>query len=536
MSVLFPHATSEALLWLSSFLLLYPEIHYVFKYFPFSRYRRKEPEMLTDAPYRIEPGRQLPVMLLVKDAHRFPIRIHAVSIKASSAANSVLVTQTLSETIAVPLWSKTFFVMPPAGADDSFIDIDTTIDYSIGGQRLRAINHNLPQLSQRPLQTYMARDPLPALPGWAYGDLHYHSSYTCDQVEFGAPLQDTAHAAHALGLRFFAVTDHSYDLDDREDDFLVHDPDLQKWKSLQEEIRRHNESRSDVLILPGEEVTCANAEGRNIHCLVLNSSRYLPGSGDSAERWFRTDSELSLTEIVDRADPHALVIASHPKEPVPTLERLLIRRGSWSHEDCRTTGLAGLQVLNGAVNEAFFSGLEQWRQQLADGERVYIYAGNDAHGNFNRYRQISTPMWNIIERDGYQQFGWAKTCVQTKELSVDSVVAALRQGHCFITTGPFLNMDVIDENNHRFGLGESCKDTPFLIQIESRSTDEFGKLTDLAIYYGGLSHKEVRLVDHRLDTTLLSFSFPVRPLRGGYLRAEVKTEHNFFAVTNPIWL
>jgi hypothetical protein len=535
MNALWPQASSEALLWLSSFLLLYPEIHYVFKYFPFSRYRRKEPEILTDAPYRVNPGQPIPLMLLIKDAHRYPVHVHTVSIKAGSTVQSVTLTHRIEEKISIPLWSKTLFVSPPNDFSDCPITLDTTIDYSVNGRRNRTINHNLPQLSQRPLQTLLARESLPGLPRWVYGDLHYHSSYTDDQVEFGAPLTDTIHAARAIGLGFFAVTDHSYDLDDRADNFLIQDPTLPKWKSLQEEIRRHNATRSDVIVLPGEEVTCANAGGRNVHCLVLNSSRYLPGSGDGAERWFRTDSELSISEIPERAEPDALIIASHPKEPAPLLERLLIRRGSWSHDDCSTPGLAGLQILNGAVNDAFFSGMAQWRRQLANGSHVYIYAGNDAHGNFNRYRQVSTPMWSLVERDHYQRFGWAKTCIYAPNPSLASVIEALRRGQCFITTGPFLMMEVADEAGRRYGLGETCSGRAISIHLEGRSTEEFGRLTDVRIFHG-VSRKERCLIHRTFGSLTLSQTFPLESQCSGYVRAEIKTDHGFFAVTNPIWL
>jgi hypothetical protein len=51
---------------------LYVEIHYRAGFLP-SRYYSREPEILADAPWRIEPGLPIPVFLIVKDAHRYPI-------------------------------------------------------------------------------------------------------------------------------------------------------------------------------------------------------------------------------------------------------------------------------------------------------------------------------------------------------------------------------------------------------------------------------------------------------------------------------
>jgi len=65
--------TSDWLSVLTGFFLLYPEIHYRFKLLPFSRYFKKEPEVLTDAPYRIGPECKLPLLLLIKDADRYHI-------------------------------------------------------------------------------------------------------------------------------------------------------------------------------------------------------------------------------------------------------------------------------------------------------------------------------------------------------------------------------------------------------------------------------------------------------------------------------
>ena len=61
------------------FMFLYAELHYRFKWLG-SLYYKKEPEILADVPYRIEPDNKIPILLFIKDAHIFPIKLTHVSI------------------------------------------------------------------------------------------------------------------------------------------------------------------------------------------------------------------------------------------------------------------------------------------------------------------------------------------------------------------------------------------------------------------------------------------------------------------------
>ena len=70
------------------FILLYTEVHFKIKCFG-SRYFKCEPEILSDIPIRIEPGRQLPVLILVKDANIYPIKLISVDINIYKSKNIV---------------------------------------------------------------------------------------------------------------------------------------------------------------------------------------------------------------------------------------------------------------------------------------------------------------------------------------------------------------------------------------------------------------------------------------------------------------
>ncbi len=78
----------QDLAWLLPGALLYAEMHY--RWWPLSsRYFKKELEILADAPRRGEPGRPLPLLLLVKDAHRYPITLERVIIEVETPVGGV---------------------------------------------------------------------------------------------------------------------------------------------------------------------------------------------------------------------------------------------------------------------------------------------------------------------------------------------------------------------------------------------------------------------------------------------------------------
>ena len=61
-------------------VLLYAELHFRFKW-SHSRYYLREPEILADLPYRVEPDTSIPILLLIKDSHQFPITLHEVEVR-----------------------------------------------------------------------------------------------------------------------------------------------------------------------------------------------------------------------------------------------------------------------------------------------------------------------------------------------------------------------------------------------------------------------------------------------------------------------
>ncbi|MBN1782484.1 CehA/McbA family metallohydrolase [bacterium] len=524
----------------------YAEIHYTLR--GFSLVSRRRPEILADAPWRTDPGRPLPVLLFIKDADRYPVQIRSVRAMMEDDSGRRNTIDLIRDPLLVDTawWQRCLDMTPefPPGQVLS-LSVEFHVTYLKTGRQHTFINDNLWSSTHRPLSVTLARDPLPAFKNWIHGDLHLHSDLTNDQVEYGAPVHASARAAAAMGLRFMAVTDHSYDLDDRTDNYLINDPDLPKWKSL---FRTADtaEKESGTVVLTGEEVSCGNYRNENVHLLLLNNSRYVQGAGDSNERWFRNDPDLGITQILDGLDETALAFAAHPGVPFAPLQRVLLKRGIWHERDFDHPGLNGLQIFNGGDARSFRRGKTAWISQLLKGRRSVIIAGNDAHGNFNRNRKLGQPFLYITE-NAHHTFGRGRTFVQvTPPVTRSSVLEAVRRGRACITTGPVLDLSLSNGNGAVNGtaIGATVGGYSTVLEIRGQSTREFGPLTRCDLWAGRTGGCREHLVkrlsfnDERLSYTDRiagdAFPWPEGYIRGELFSRSGKTEH--FCLTNPVWV
>jgi len=541
---------------------LYAEIHYRFKFIPSRLYYRR-PEIIAEAPHRIDPSQPLPILILVKDADRFPIELQAVTVEISREEQikdvflhafcpspfalhfSFLKS---AEMIASPFWWRIFSIGIPENWRGQIARVNIEIIYRCGGREFRCDNDNHTGTSHAPLRVYFAGEPLPSLPHFQHGALHCHTDATSDQVEFGAPVEAMVELAQAQGLNFFAATDHSYDLDDLPDNYLKNDSALRKWNALQARIKTCNEQNSDFVIIPGEEVSAGNSRRRNVHFLIFNHPNFIPGSGDSAERWFHTEPELSIKEILDQINEEALAFAAHPEVPTPLLEWLLLRRGKWEWPDYLHQRLNGMQIWNGSL-EGMEEGVARWRDLLLAGKKLFIIAGDDAHGNFNRFRQVGLPHLKMREHH-WHLFGRTRTAALIEDqLTSSSLISALRNGRACITTGPMLNLQIICVNGRHARLGETITQPVKSFFAQAISSTEFGKLEKVIIWLGDLQTRREQVlfeISNFVDPFSFSQTLPLDlPVGKYYLRGEAHSAGSEFlperalpcrALTNPIWI
>ena len=522
-------------------VFLYAETHYRFRYF-FSFLRKHEPEIIADAPHRIEPNQPLPILVLVKDAHQFPLKLNKVRVAIRKDGKIFFEKELLNSPIELTekFWWRVYEV--PLDGMSGNIECDVIFEINDGKRQLIYHNDNHRTSSHQPLKIFVAPSPLPRFEHLHFGECHSHSSYTDDQVEFGSPLEASTQLSLPLGLSFFCVTDHSYDLDDSVDNYLANDSNLPKWSLLQQEVDDQNSKYKDFVIVRGEEVSCRNSKDKNVHLLLLGNRKFFYGSGDGAERWLKTRSENNINEILNSIEPSVLSFAAHPKEQVSFLQRLLLRRGKWLQKDFLHSRLTGIQFVNGYISNGFWEGYHQWLDALLEGKRMLVLAGDDAHGNFNRFRQIGIPFLKIRET-GHQLFGKMRTGVYLESLSEENILRAVHSGKTIVTDGPVVNL-LIDSPMHGISsIGETVIGNKYSISLEVKSSNECGSIDSIKVFIGSIGVKETAIISEKLSQEYTaSRIFSVEITRKSYIRAEVWTSRNdsndaqpHFCLTNPIW-
>ena len=529
-------------LWFLPFLL-YAETHYRFRYF-FSLLKKNEPEIIADAPFRLEPNQKLPILIVVKDADLYPCTLKQVSVETRQDQGARNSSQHLEQPIVVHQRFYWFLLHIDVTAYKGWIDVDVTFTIESNGRTTTYRNDNHRTSSKRPLRVYISQDHLPRFPGLHLGDPHTHSSFTDDQVEFGCPMKAARELSRAMGLSFFCVTDHSYDLDDHPDSYLSNDPSLEKWKMFQDEIESLQAEGEGFAVVRGEEVTCRNEDGKNVHLLLFGQREFIHGSGDSAERWLRTRSEHTVAEALGLKSEAAVAYAAHAKESVPILQRLLLGRGMWTDRELGRDGLSGIQIINGMLDDGFRRGYREWIRQLLKGKRLYAIGGNDAHGNFNRFRQIGFPFIAIKEQD-HQIFGKMRTgLVLGEQISEHAVLQALKRGSPILTDGPVIRLSAQRPGDERGGISETANEDSLDLELGVISSPEFGEIVSVKIIVGKIGNTSEQTA-FRFDGNqgfTLSKQVSVRQTAISYVRVEAFTSKNnpfdtqqHFCFTNPIW-
>ena len=523
------------------FFFLYTEIHYKVPWL-LSRYFIEEPEIIADCPYRIEPNKKLPIMILIKDADKYNIYLESINILfyKKNKLNFSKDIQ-IKRKIDSYFWYKTFFVDVSRLYREVLIDVEIT--YKINNTYKTITNYNLKTVDKIPLKVFISKYSFPKNKYIQFSDLHYHTNLTDDMVEFGAPITSTLKAAESMNLNYVCSTDHSYDLDDKVGKWFEKDPSLFKWKNSRFEIEKYN-LKSKSFIIPSEEVTVQNNKGENIHALILNNPDFIPGSGDGAKKFFKTKSEFTAQTINTQLSKDSIYIAAHPFEDVPLSQKILLNRGKWSIKDLENKRIVGIQILNGSFDKVFFKSIEIWKQILAMGLKKYIYAGNDAHGNFNYFRQIKIPMLKI-DQNRRQILGQCRTGMVTKENSIKGFIESIKRGKCYITNGPMVVLKVTYDDVE-YEMGSTVKIKKELlsvkINIEIKSSHEFGSIASSEFFIGNLNDNkrvdESRYQITKCEKKSLNYNTEIEVNKNIYIRASLKTKkkYNYYAFTNPIWL
>ncbi|MCB9474507.1 MAG: hypothetical protein H6678_11920 [Candidatus Delongbacteria bacterium] len=498
----------------------YAELHYAPVGPAFSRVWQDWPEVYLDAPWLLLPDEPLPLFMVWRDAHLFPCRIHSLRLRwldpdGRPGQQALGGDWSLSEELAgVELGH---FRPQQPGTWDLWID-----GVAERHGRTRSFCNQLARgFAEHPLRITVAPGPDPRLPGLAWGDLQVHSAATRDPVEFGPPLPLLKSAARAGGLDWFCVTDHSYDLDDREGPGMGSDPAWPRWHRLRREILQLN-SEGGARILLGEELSCGGLEGGILHLLLLAPPRPLAGSSDNGEGLPFRRAEHSLLDALEAMGDHGLAVASHPGEAPGRLEGLLLRRRDWSLAELRQLG--HWQALNGLDGKSLAAGLDKARKLWSEGWRGVLLAGNDSHGNFALGRELTLPLLGVRSHRGHL-FGRHRSGILTDEPTPDRVLEELRAGRVLLGNGPVLCF----QDGHGTPVFTTEAGPRELLALAG---GRLGLVRCVELLEGGPEGERV-IQRHRPHSERWSCPLPVVPERG-WLRARMACDEGF-ALTNPLF-
>lgn len=509
----------------------YAEIHYRFRFF-FSLLKHSEPELIFDAPYRTEHGNPIPLFLIVNDSIKYPITAEKVFVCC------------IHESGKEENFSFDFRKEFRTDYSDSIFPLNLKISgkwkitpnliFFQNGNRKQITVDNYKSTSKKPLEIYVSETKFPKFENQFSGDLHHHTRFTFDQVEFGAGLSITKQCVESIGMDFLCLTDHSYDLDDEENNYLKNDPELKKWNRFLKEVNAVNSEKNESLFIPGFELSTGNSKGKNVHLLMYGQREFITGSGDSAEKWFQTKPETILEKAISIKQNNTVTYAAHPFEPVDFLQSKLLGRGNYSSNEILANHLP-LQLLNGKIDSVFHESKKIWISALLEGYRIPIGAGNDAHGNFNRYRQVQIPFFTMKELPD-QILGKFRTVVQCDSNKEELILHALKNGHSFLTNG--IAAQLKNKLGELILFGSEKERTELTTSVfQIKTTSEFGELKTLKICVGNQkseTESEILLSGFEKSVSLSDLLNGTQEYH--YIRFEVFSGNETVLFSNPVFI
>lgn len=494
-----------------------------------------DPYMICDAPFRLKSANAtLPISVAFHDADNDDVQLQFVEVFDDD--NGMLVASyPVWEWISAPFHSYLFDDLSAgnfgcAPGDTAWIKVVLHCD-----------DHDIPFIPEeytftQYLKVRIGRD-LPALPGWYYGDVHTHSSYTNNIYEYGGPLEMFSAAAEAIGLSFVTISDHSSDFDAAG----------QLWNQMANACAVY--STAAVHLIPAEEV---NLDDNEVNNYIDNRIHFLNYSG-----YFIRGPEAPITFSMDTSDDFTKLsealssmeagggfgYAAHPfqaYDPFAYLFGLAMMPWSASNYELglASSSFCGLELWNERnrykknvsywytlnpfpwadnPNWAFeyswlTDGIAQWDEFLSQGlienpvvpallpRKLFVSAGSDCHGDFNyRTYNVDPIFYDVYATDN--AFGNLRTAVYVpgyqpgQSPMQDEIITAYRLGRSFITDGPFLDIG-IDRNgdgdlDDAIDLMIGDDETLYTDQIDSanvllrwESTEDWGMVDSVYLFQG----------------------------------------------------
>jgi len=468
--------------------LRYAETHFKFR-LPWSLLYKPWPEIIVDSPFQFVPGVEPTLWIVIRDADRFPTKIKTVEIRLKHSVDGFSKPDIeIQKDLDFDAHEQMQFIPFPLGEiPTGTYEAYCKLTVQREGKTQTFERWNLPRLPQKPLRFKVLNEAPPIAPGYAAGEMHCHTHYSADHVEYGATPAVLQQAAKAVGLDFVSCTDHAYDFAFTLEDYTKEaESPVPRFQKLREEIAAlpsKDENGNDMpLMLAGEEVSAGNSKGENVHMTVLAPEGYLPGLGDCGRYWLDNKPTRSIKQILNMTGAHCF--AAHPFQQMGLLEKFIFRRGYWKPEDLQLNNkhtIRGLQFWNGVRDEGFKLGREFWINELGKGNYLLPIGGNDAHGDLNSMTAVELPLLTLKHTRAHI-FGNVRTVVK---LDDNCIRRESRPTQLGMTEPTSLGSESKDERGERSGT--ACRPIAEPTSLGSESKDERGSTTldDLNAAFSG---------------------------------------------------
>jgi len=449
-------------------------------------------EFFADAPHRIEPGKNIPLVAGIHDADEWlqSFTLQGIDIIDHKTGSKVLVEE-FNEFIDDNLWYKNYDLDPLLfDRTDGMASIDVKF-------RIESwFDYTAPTINVKTSPT-----SLPSWAGWYAGDAHVHSSMTESGGvagiggEFGAPVDVIASSAKAMGLDWVILTDHSYDISPFPDEWNTY-----KGYCVGETIT------NEFVCMLGEEITCQDEFG--VVEPFEPASHYLAYGISSPVKapdwWGRDNNPTQQGAIIDvRDNKGGIGFIAHPfAQP-------------WDWENWNPIGYTGIEIWNGGFDSSDQRAVEKWDELLGQGKKVFGIGNSDAHD----LASIGSEVRNYVY-------------LGDEDLTESNIIKALKNGRFIVTNGPLLSFTA---GNHIVGDDCFICGNRLNLNIKWKSTVEYGAVTKITLFMNGVivpgypvdvnSYEGMRSEIVELPSTDLS-----------YFRVQCETSSGRKAYTNPIWI
>jgi hypothetical protein len=494
----------------------YAETQYRF-HLPWTPQYLFSPLIFVDAAHLVQPAMRPFIWIGVKNAHQFPIRLNSVEITLRSRQKRnmkfiIPIEQDLFEPLEfIPIELDYLW-------DPGEYRLNSKITYTLkkNKKELICLNWNYRATPGPATEIKVLEQPNPCDPDWISGDFSCYSEYSGNPFTFGAPPHIMQMAAYNLGLNYVVLSDHSYSFTHRLNNVNQRiDPDIQ-WLEYRE--RCHSLLDAELpLIIPGEEVSCGNAQRENVRMLVCNHPFHIPGTGDHPAQILRKSPEHYFKAIIDDVQG-APCIPVNPCKGLFRLDKNLHNAGNWSEADMDAR-FKSILIWQGTRDQDFKNNYAFWAKLLRQGTHITPLGGSGAYGDLNTSTKFRLPFFKM-EVNRNNLLGKVRTFLKGKAYSQKTFFDALKNGESCVSEGPFLKLIQTGTD---------------VVTIIAHSTIDFGKILKVNLYTalpGGNTESMESIFIQRFEAEREALI----PPGAAYIRAELITDRKKNAITSALWL